>query len=75
VYLQAAATALAANTVVRSAFGAGFPLFATQMFEKLGVQWASSLLGFIALALMPIPFLFYRYGPTLRRMSKHSPHK
>ena len=31
VYLWAAASALAATTVVRSIFGAGFPLFATQI--------------------------------------------
>jgi hypothetical protein len=49
VYLWSAASALAATTVCRSIFGAGFPLFATQMFDKLGVQWASSLLGFLAL--------------------------
>ncbi|KAK4686440.1 hypothetical protein P7C73_g3691, partial [Tremellales sp. Uapishka_1] len=51
VYLWSAATALAANTVVRSIFGAVFPLFAVQMYTVLGTEWASSLLGFIALAL------------------------
>lgn len=74
-YLWAAASALAATTVCRSAFGAGFPLFATQMFEKLGVQWASSLLGFIALLLAPIPIVLTIYGPKLRSMSKYSPNK
>ena len=51
VYLWSAASALSAATVCRSAFGAGFPLFATQMYEKLGPQWASSLLGFLALVM------------------------
>ncbi|KIJ68577.1 hypothetical protein HYDPIDRAFT_106784 [Hydnomerulius pinastri MD-312] len=72
-YLFVAASALAACTVVRSLFGAGFPLFATQMYEKLGPQWASSLLGFIALAMMPIPFVLTKYGPTLRMKSKYAP--
>jgi hypothetical protein len=49
VYLWAAASALAGATVARSACGAAFPLFATQMYAKLGTQWASSLLGFLAL--------------------------
>lgn len=73
VYLWAAASALAASTVVRSSFGAGFPLFATQMYERLGTQWASSLLGFIALAMTPVPLLLIKFGPRLRAKSKFSP--
>jgi hypothetical protein len=75
VYLWAAASALAGTTVVRSLFGAGFPLFATQMYAKLGTQWASSLLGFIALVLAPIPILLTIYGPALRKRSRYSPNK
>nr|GAT44087.1 polyamine transporter 1 [Mycena chlorophos] len=44
-YLFMAASALAASTVVRSVFGAAFPLFATQMYKALNPRWASSLLG------------------------------
>lgn len=72
-YLFFAASALAANTVVRSLFGAGFPLFATQMYDKLGARWASTLLGFIALVLMPIPFVLFRFGPALRERSRYAP--
>ncbi|KAK4684849.1 MFS transporter, DHA1 family, multidrug resistance protein, partial [Tremellales sp. Uapishka_1] len=75
VYLWSAATALAGTTVCRSVFGAVFPLFANQMFEALGTQWASSLLGFIALILAPIPMVLSYYGPTLRSKSKFSPNK
>lgn len=59
-YLFVAASALAANTVCRSLAGAAFPLFATQMYDALGTQWASSLVGFVALLLMPIPFVLKR---------------
>lgn len=72
-YLMVAASAIAANTFLRSFFGAAFPLFATQMFHNLGVEWAGSLLGFLAVAFMPIPFLFYIYGERLRKMSRHAP--
>lgn len=84
-YLIHANSAIAANTFMRSFFGAGFPLFAVQsmspqkilllmiVFDRLGLRWGASLLGFIALAMAPIPFVFYRYGPTLRRMSKMAP--
>jgi MFS family permease len=71
-YLANAASALSGNTVCRSAFGAGFPLFATQMFQRLGTQWAASLLGFLALLMVPIPFVLSRYGARIRAMSKHA---
>lgn len=71
-YLANAASALSGNTVVRSAFGAGFPLFARQMYSKLGTQWASSLLGFIALLMVPIPFVLYKLGARIRAWSKHA---
>ncbi|QSZ33686.1 hypothetical protein DSL72_005257 [Monilinia vaccinii-corymbosi] len=72
-YLFVAASTIAANTFLRSLFGAGFPLFATAMFNNLGVDWAGSLLGFLAVAFLPIPFLFYKYGERLRKLSRHAP--
>lgn len=69
-YLLHANSAIAGNTFMRSFFGAGFPLFTTAMFHTLGVQWASTLLGCLALLLLPVPFLFYIYGKKLRTHSK-----
>jgi multidrug resistance protein len=74
-YLFVAASVLAAVTVCRSLAGAAFPLFATQMYEALGTEWASSLLGFVALGLMPIPFFLMKFGPRLRLNSKYAPSK
>ncbi|KAJ5304658.1 uncharacterized protein N7443_004318 [Penicillium atrosanguineum] len=68
-YLLFAASALAANSILRSLAGAGFPLFATYMFDTLGVNWASTLLGCVAALLTPLPILFYLYGPKLRARS------
>ncbi|KAL4780156.1 major facilitator superfamily domain-containing protein [Aspergillus varians] len=73
VYLMFANSAIAANTLVRSSLGGAFPLFATQMYHKLGVNWASSLLGFLTLAMIPIPIVFFIYGKKIRAMSKFSP--
>ena len=66
-------SAIAANGLLRSVFGAGFPLFATVMYDRLGVNWATSLLGFIGVALIPVPILFYIFGPKIRKMSRFSP--
>lgn len=65
-----AASAVAANIILRSSFAAGFPLFSTQMFENMGVQWACTLLGCVAAVMIPIPVAFRMYGPRLRGKSK-----
>ncbi|PSS23314.1 hypothetical protein M430DRAFT_136118 [Amorphotheca resinae ATCC 22711] len=64
------ASAVAANTFLRSIFAAVFPLFVNPMFHNMGIPWASSLLGFIALALIPIPYCFYIYGPSIRKRGR-----
>ncbi|KAK9262177.1 major facilitator superfamily domain-containing protein [Lipomyces tetrasporus] len=64
-YMIFAASAMAANTFLRSGFAAGFPLFARA--NNLGVQWAGTLLGCIGILLVPVPVLFYlsKYAPDM----------
>ncbi|KAL7939956.1 major facilitator superfamily domain-containing protein [Trichoderma barbatum] len=64
------ASASSSNSLARYAFAAVFPLFTIQMYEKLGVGWAASLLGFITVALLPIPWALFRYGPSIRAKSQ-----
>lgn len=59
-YPAYAASVLAGNDFFRSSFGAGFPLFATAMYQKLGIDWASSTLAFISIAFIPIPFVLIK---------------
>ena len=68
-YQTYSASALAGVILVRNIVGAGFPLFATQMYSKLDYEWASSLLGFIAILLVPIPFIFFYRGDIIRLRS------
>ncbi|KAK4635808.1 hypothetical protein CLAFUW4_01085 [Fulvia fulva] len=72
-YLMFAASAIAANTIMRSIFGAVFPLFAYYMFEGMGVNFAETLLGCLAACFIPMPFLFYWKGKTIRAKSKFAP--
>lgn len=65
------ASAMGANNLGRYIFGAAFPLFIVQMYEGLGVGWATSLLGFVSLALTPIPWVFWIWGPRLRVKSRY----
>lgn len=71
-YLFLAASAIAGNTFMRSACGASFPLFAGYMFRNLGTNWAGLLLGLFAIVMIPVPFLFYKFGKTLRHRSKYA---
>ncbi|EXJ69961.1 uncharacterized protein A1O5_07034 [Cladophialophora psammophila CBS 110553] len=71
-YTIYAASVLAANSVLRSLFGAVFPLFTVQMFHNLGIHWASSIPAFLALACAPFPFVFYRYGESIRMKCKYA---
>ena len=43
------------------------------MFNGMGIQWASTLLGCVAAALVPIPVVFYLYGHKIRERSKFAP--
>ncbi|MCJ1376375.1 hypothetical protein MMC20_007617 [Loxospora ochrophaea] len=72
VYLSMANSALAANTFLRSLWAAGFPLFAPAMYHHLGIAWASSLLAFLSILMMPVPIIFYLYGERIRGWSKNT---
>lgn len=65
-YQKYAASALAAKVFLRSGGGAAFPLFITQMYHRLGLQWASWLLAFLGLGMVLIPYTFYIFGGRLR---------
>ena len=69
VFTLYAASAMAANTVLRSVVAAILPLAGPKMYAKLGYGWGSSLLGFIALVMLPIPLIFIKYGEGLRKSS------
>lgn len=68
-YRVYSASALAGIGLVRNLAGGGFPLFARQMFINEGYQWAGTILAFLAVVLVPIPFVLARYGRALRLRS------
>ncbi|CDO76524.1 hypothetical protein BN946_scf184750.g4 [Trametes cinnabarina] len=68
------ASAIASTVVTRSAVAFVFPLISPAMYGKLGDAWACSVFAFLALACMPVPFLFYRYGSWVRSRSKYALH-
>ncbi len=72
-YLLYAASAVSANTFLRSLLACAFPLVAKPMFHNLGVGPAMSILGGIACLALPVPLIFMKYGLALRKMSKFAP--
>ncbi|RMZ83346.1 hypothetical protein DV737_g1692, partial [Chaetothyriales sp. CBS 132003] len=66
------ASAAAANGILRYIAGAVFPLFTVQMYRAMGVSWATSLLAFVTVALLPIPWALAVYGPKIRGRSAYT---
>lgn len=62
-----AASASAANTLLRCLFGAFLPLAGPSMYSALGQGWGNSLLAFIALTFTPMAWIIYRYGERIRK--------
>ena len=71
-YLIYAASVSASNSFMRSLAAVAFPLFAVNMYAGLGINWASTLLAFMALACVPFPFIFIKWGPRIRAHCKYS---
>lgn len=73
-YETFAASAQSASSCCRSICGAVLPLAAKPMFDRLGVDWACSLIAFLSLGVSVIPFAFIRFGDYIRRNSKFCQH-
>jgi hypothetical protein len=69
-YAPYAASVMASSGISRSLLAVVLPLATKSMYGRLGIAWASTLLGFLALALGTAPFVFLRYGALLRKRSK-----
>ncbi|KAK1756338.1 MFS general substrate transporter [Echria macrotheca] len=63
-----AASAVGANAVLRGLAGALLPLSGLKLYDTLGWGWGNSLLGFLSLALAPVPVLFGMYGHRIRNL-------
>lgn len=56
-YPRYAASSLASNDFVRSMLGAAMPLASYPLFHNLGIDWGNTLLGFVSLVFLPIPYV------------------
>ncbi|CZR37391.1 uncharacterized protein FPRO_02349 [Fusarium proliferatum ET1] len=65
------ASASGAMMLSRYSLSFAFPMFALQMFEKLGAGWATTLLAGITFLMAPIPWCFFVYGERIRARSRY----
>lgn len=42
------------------------------MYENLGLNWAASIPAFLSLLCVPMPFVFWKYGPAIRERCKYA---
>ncbi|KAK4634838.1 Major facilitator superfamily multidrug transporter mdrA [Fulvia fulva] len=68
-YASYAGSANAPMAFLRAMFSAVFPLFGTQMFERLGANYALFILAVIATAYCAVAGLFGAYGKRIRQRS------
>ena len=66
-------SALTLMASTRIAFAAWLPLVIIQDIMGIQGKWAYGVFGFIAVAMIPIPLILFRFGPSLRARSRHGP--
>ncbi|POS86795.1 hypothetical protein EPUL_001755, partial [Erysiphe pulchra] len=68
---QYGASVLAGSTFLRFFVSPGFLLIMPNLLIKFGLAWSVSILGFVSIVLLPVPWVLYRYGPLLRAKGKY----
>jgi hypothetical protein len=71
-YEMYAASALASLTLIRYVAAGGMIVVGIPFYENLGVHWTLTILGAISTLMVPVPYAFYYYGPTIRSWSKYA---
>ena len=64
------ASAMSAFTMYRNGLSAVLPLAGPPLYSSIGLGWGNSVLAFIGLAMVPIPFVLITYGERIRKRSK-----
>lgn len=66
-----AASAGAASRIVSNSLGFAFPLFAPQLYNRLGYGWGSSLLAFVWIVVaLPMSVALWFLGDRIRRVGR-----
>ncbi|KAJ5336566.1 uncharacterized protein N7506_004588 [Penicillium brevicompactum] len=67
-----AASALGFMTVSRYFAAGGMTVVGIPFYKNMGVHWTLTILGCISAIMVPVPYVFYRYGPIIRKWSRYA---
>ncbi|PWY98326.1 MFS general substrate transporter [Testicularia cyperi] len=65
-----AASATGGNALARDFLAGISAMYATPLYNRLGLEWASTLLAFLAIIVAIPIYVFYKWGPQIRERSK-----
>lgn len=72
-FVEHAASASAATRVVSYSLGFAFPIFAPDLFDRLGYGWGNSMLALMWVVFcFPLPVVLWLWGGRLRAMGRGS---
>ena len=63
-----AASAMAFTYLARYSAASGMTVAGIPLYNQLGSQWTLTILGAISLVLTPLPYIFHRYGTSLKKV-------
>nr|POE79844.1 putative efflux pump kojt [Quercus suber] len=67
-----AASALASITLIRYVAAGGMTIVGIPFYKNLGVHYTLTILACLSALLVPVPYVFYKYGPWIRSKSKYA---
>ncbi len=67
-----AASALTFVTFTRYLTAGGMTIIGVPFYKNMGPHWTMSILGGISVLMVPIPYIFYKYGHIIRKRSKYT---
>jgi hypothetical protein len=67
-----AASALGFMTVSRYLAAGVMTVVGIPFYKNMGVHWTLTILGCISAIMVPVPYVFYQYGPIIRRWSRYA---
>ncbi|TKA81917.1 hypothetical protein B0A49_00150 [Cryomyces minteri] len=71
-YESFAASALVAVTLIRYIAAGGMAVVGIPFYKNMGVQYTLTIMACISALLVPLPYVFYKYGHQIRRHSKYA---
>ncbi|KAJ5884916.1 hypothetical protein N7495_009426 [Penicillium taxi] len=67
-----AASALGFMTVSRYCAAGIMAIVGIPFYQNVGVHYTLTILGCISAVMVPVPYVFYKYGPVIRRWSRYA---